>query len=339
MIARSGNVIARGGNAIAGLAVLFVLMLFASEARAHDVGLSVGDYRVSPGGLTARLTFARREGFPAPKEELVRVFAGDDRCKVAVSGDEVPVQGDGIEVLLVAECPRGATPSRIELPWLRGKSHTQLVSVHGEGTAAPVDRDVALTGREWTFLIGGAPAPGLPDLVEIGAIHIFSGLDHLAFLLGLLLVPVTRRGLLLTLTAFTVGHSLSLLLSSLGVVTLGPRLVEPAIALSVAWIGVENLFRKRFTLRFLLALPFGLLHGLGFANGLRELTSGAVVAPVIAFNVGVELGQMGSLALFAALLWMADTSPAFRLHGRRVLSVLLAILGSGWAVARVLHAG
>jgi hydrogenase/urease accessory protein HupE len=319
--------------------LLFGLVTSQGEARAHDVGLSVGDYRVSPGGLTARLTFARREGFPAPKAELVRVFAGEARCKVAVSGDELPVQGDGIEVLLVAECPRGATPSRVELPWLRGKPHTQLVSLHGEGTAAPVDRDVALTGREWSFVVGAGPAPALPDLVGIGAIHIFSGLDHLAFLLGLLLVPVTRRGLLLTLTAFTVGHSLSLLLSSLGVVTLGPRLVEPAIALSVAWIGIENLFRKRFTLRFLLALPFGLLHGLGFANGLRELTSGAVVGPVIAFNVGVELGQVGSLTLFAAFLWMADASPAFRLHGRRVLSIALAVLGLSWAVARVLHAG
>lgn len=318
---------------------LLALLLFARPARAHDVGLSVGDYRVSPGGLTARLTFARREGFPAPKQDLLRVLAGDVRCKVSVSGDELPVQGDGIEVLLVAACPRGATPSRIELPWLRGRAHTQLVSVHGEGLGAPLDRDVALTGREWSLQVGGEPEPALPELVGIGAIHIFSGLDHLAFLLGLLLVPVTRRGLLFTLTAFTVGHSLSLLLSSLGVVTLGPRLVEPAIALSVAWIGLENLLRKRFTLRFLLALPFGLLHGLGFASGLRELTRGPVVAPVIAFNVGVEVGQIGSLALFAALLWMADASPTFRLHGRRALSIVLAVLGLGWAAARVIHPG
>ncbi len=323
---------------IAGLGLLFALLMFAPAARAHDVGLSVGDYRVSPGALSARLTFARREGFPAPKEDLVRVVAGDARCSVTVSGDDLLVQGDGIEVLLLAECPRGALPTRVELPWLRGKTHTQLVSVHGEGTDRPIDRDIALTGREWSFVVGGAPAPALPELVGVGAVHIFFGLDHLAFLLGLLLVPVTRRGLLFTLTAFTVGHSLSLLLSSLGVVTLGPRLVEPAIALSVAWIGLENLFRKRFTLRFLLALPFGLLHGLGFASGLRELTNGAaVVAPVIAFNVGVELAQMGSLALFAALLWMADESPAFRLHGRRWLSITLAVLGLGWAASRIVY--
>lgn len=321
--------------AVAALA----LASFPRDARAHDVGLSVGDYRVSPGGLTARLTFARREGFPAPKEELVRVLAGDARCNVGVSGDELAVQGDGIEVLLVAQCPRSATPTRIELPWLRGKTHTHLASIHGEGTRTPFDRDVALTGREWGSPVSGQAEPALPELVGIGAVHIFFGLDHLAFLLGLLLVPVTRRGLLFTLTAFTIGHSLSLLLSSLGVVTLGPRLVEPAIALSVAWIGLENVFRKRFTLRFLLALPFGLLHGLGFASGLRELTQGAVVAPVIAFNVGVELGQMASLALFAALLWMADASSAFRLHGRRALSVFLAIVGLGWAVARTIHAG
>ncbi len=320
---------------IGQLASLLALALFSVSALAHDVGLSVGDYRVAPGRLTARLTFARREGFPAPKDDLVRVLAGESRCKVAASGEEVPVQGDGIEVLLVAECPAGAVPTRIELPWLRGKAHTQLASVHGES----IDRDVALTGRDWTLQVGGAPEPALPELVELGAIHIFSGLDHLAFLLGLLLVPVTRRGLFLTLTAFTVGHSLSLLLSSLGVVTLGPRLVEPAIALSVAWIGIENLFRKRFTLRFLLALPFGLVHGLGFASGLRELTRGAVVAPVIAFNVGVELGQMGALALFAALLWMADASPAFRLRGRRVVSMALALMGIGWAVVRVVHPG
>jgi hypothetical protein len=143
--------------------------------------------------------------------------------------------------------------------------------------------------------------------------HIFQGYDHIAFLFGLLLVVGARRPregareVLAIVTSFTVAHSLTLVGSALGWFALSPRVVEPANALSIAFVAVENLLPREPRGRWALTFGFGLVHGFGFAGVLQELGLPArgLVPSLLAFNVGVELGQLAvvlvALPVLAAL--------------------------------------
>jgi len=134
----------------------------------------------------------------------------------------------------------------------------------------------------------------------LGIEHLLTGWDHLAFVLGLVLLVAGWRGLLWTITAFTGGHSVTLALATLGLVRLPPAPIEAAIALSILLLAVELASRDRdrpglFGRRpWLMAACFGLLHGLGFAGALAEVGLPAREIPLalLAFNVGIELGQI-----------------------------------------------
>ena len=133
------------------------------------------------------------------------------------------------------------------------------------------------------------------SFVLLGVEHILTGYDHLLFLLGLLLLGGSLGGLVKTVTAFTVAHSVTLALAVLDLVVLPARLVESAIALSVAYVATENLWRRERALRgrWRLTFAFGLVHGLGFASILREVGLGASLPlSLAAFNLGVEAGQL-----------------------------------------------
>jgi hypothetical protein len=152
----------------------------------------------------------------------------------------------------------------------------------------------------------------LRDYLVLGIEHIFTGYDHLAFLFGLLAVAgldKLRGGLryiLGVVTAFTVAHSLTLVSAGLGWVRLPASLVEPAIALSIAYVAVENLVVQQPRNRWLLTFGFGLVHGFGFASVLRDigLPPRGLVLSLLSFNVGVELGQLAVVALVAPALWL-----------------------------------
>lgn len=144
--------------------------------------------------------------------------------------------------------------------------------------------------------------------LALGFEHILpKGLDHILFVLGLFLLSTHWRPLLWQVTAFTVAHSVTLALSMLGVVSLPERPVETLIALSIAYVGIENVLTSRLhAWRTALVFAFGLLHGLGFAGVLQELgaPTDRFVGALVGFNLGVELGQLAVLALaFAAVGW------------------------------------
>ena len=179
--------------------------------------------------------------------------------------------------------------------------------IHGneEGLAIPLDasseqRSLAAVATEYTGL---------------GVIHILEGLDHLAFVLCLCLL--TRGAtLLLLVTSFTLGHSISLALSFLGVVSIPAPPVEATIALSIAFMAREALLARRgdgdsrrTRLRYMAVVAaFGLLHGLGFASVLGDLgvAPGERIAGLIFFNVGVEIGQLAFVAAVSMLMWVAS---------------------------------
>ena len=122
--------------------------------------------------------------------------------------------------------------------------------------------------------------------------------------------------------------------------TLSPRVVEPLIAASIVFVGVENLLRRdEPRWRWALTLAFGLIHGFGFAGVLREAGLGsagsALLVPLFSFNLGVELGQIGVAAVVLPLLWKLRGLPAFEKYGRVSVSVLVALAGAYWLVTRL----
>jgi hypothetical protein len=137
------------------------------------------------------------------------------------------------------------------------------------------------------------------------------GIDHLLFVLGLLLIVRGVGVLLKTITAFTIAHSITLALAALGVVNVPPRPVDAAIALSIVFLGAEILHARRgrsgLTVRYpwVVAFAFGLLHGLGFAGALTGLglPPGDIPLALLFFNVGVELGQLAFVLFFLVLVW------------------------------------
>jgi hydrogenase/urease accessory protein HupE len=177
------------------------------------------------------------------------------------------------------------------------------------------------------------------EFLKWGTSHILIGWDHLAFLFCLILASRRPRDLLLLVTAFTAGHSVTLIAAGLGAFRVTPRLADIGIALTVIYVAAENIARgeKPPRSRWLQAAVFGLVHGLGLASELASRLDDAgprLVAAVLAFNVGVELGQIlvGAL-MFAAVAWLRRRGAIVR-----IASVPVLLLGLYWLIARTVGA-
>lgn len=172
----------------------------------------------------------------------------------------------------------------------------------------------------------------------LGFWHIVpEGLDHILFVLGLYLLAARMRPLLWQVSAFTAAHTVTLALATYGVVELSASVVEPLIALSIAYVAMENVFTEELKpWRPWLVFSFGLLHGLGFAGVLGELglPRQEMLAGLLSFNVGVELGQLAVLLVAFLLLGWAREKDFY--HRRVVipLSLMIAAVGLYWAVER-----
>lgn len=176
----------------------------------------------------------------------------------------------------------------------------------------------------------------------LGIEHILLGFDHLCFLVALLLVATTLGSVVKIVTSFTIAHSITLALAALDLVSLSPSIVEPMIAVSIVYVGLENIWRqgKEIEGRWLLTFAFGLIHGFGFAAVLKELNIGAggsgVAVPLLSFNVGVELGQLAIAALVWPLLQWLRKRPGLTTKLVPVGSLLVAIAGGYWLIERTL---
>lgn len=353
------------------LAALAVVALVSTSALAHQVGLSRGLYQLRGSEISAQLTFARgdllslapaldgdRDGALSADElaagtaslaELipqVRVLEQDQPCPGALV-DAGLVEEDGVALTASFSCPSPPQRVALEVPILLGNlpaGHRHLAQL-ARGTAVPEDiladwvlhrknprAELALDGQP-----GAPPTPPVREYFAIGGEHILLGVDHLVFLLGLVLVGGRWRSLLAVITAFTLGHSLSLALATLGVWTPSGAWIEPAIAASIAYVGVENFFVRDASGRWRLTLPFGFIHGFGFAGALGEVgvPGDQVGLALLLFNLGVEAGQLAVLALTLPVLALLRRTQAFRDRGVEVLSAAIALAGVGWFIQRV----
>lgn len=166
------------------------------------------------------------------------------------------------------------------------------------------------------------------------------GLDHILFVLGLFFFSLKARPLLIQVTTFTIAHSVTLALAALGLVNIPGSIVEPLIAASIVFVALENLRGGAIgPVRIGVVFVFGLLHGLGFASVLGEfgLNPSRLVMDLIAFNIGVELGQLTVIALayIAVGFWFGDRD-WYRARIANPVSILIALVGAWWVVERTL---
>jgi hydrogenase/urease accessory protein HupE len=178
---------------------------------------------------------------------------------------------------------------------------------------------------------------GLLHFLWMGVMHILGGLDHVLFVLTLVIAARTRRELILIVSSFTLAHSISLALGTFDLVRASPRLVEPLIAASIVYVAVENVVRRAPPSRPAITFGFGLVHGLGFSEALRELGLPArqLVAPLVGFNLGVEVGQ---LCIVLPLLPLVILLRRSDLTYRRIslgTNAVVALIACSWFIRRL----
>lgn len=218
----------------------------------------------------------------------------------------------------------------VRVSWLDGRKATEIVR--------PARPWVELSDRQSAWQVART-------YMTLGIEHILMGIDHLLFVAGLMIIVGTMRSLIKTITAFTVAHSITLALATLGLASVPADPLNAAIALSILFLGVEvvRLWRGQasFTLRhpWIVAFAFGLLHGFGFASGLTTvgLPSGDIPLALLAFNIGVEIGQL-AFVLIILLLQRALRVLQFNPPGwaHYVPGYLVGSLGAYWTIERTL---
>lgn len=204
--------------------------------------------------------------------------------------------------------PAGLAGKRIEFPGLQATITDVVVRV--EMLDGRTSTTIARPSAPWVEITSSQTWPGVVGAyMGEGIRHILFGADHLLFVFGLLLIVKDRWMLLKTVTAFTVAHSITLAIATLGYAAVPVVPLNAAIALSILFLGPEIVRSWRgertFTIRhpWVVAFAFGLLHGFGFASALTGagLPRAALPLALVSFNVGVEVGQLGFIALFLAL--------------------------------------
>lgn len=231
--------------------------------------------------------------------------------------------------------------------------HRGLVRLQGAGKTQVTTFSPSHHTQQFVF---ESPTPGLQLLVFLreGVWHIWTGYDHILFLIALLLPSVLRRdsngwhevgalrsaffNVLKIVTAFTAAHSITLSLATLGYVKLPSRLTESAIALSVALAAVNNLWPIIRERSWIVAFGFGLIHGFGFATALSDLgpAHGALSLALIGFNLGVELGQLAIVACFLPIAFFLRRTWFYKSPMLRVGSAFIVLIAVAWCSERVL---
>lgn len=319
-----------------------VLFLFSGTVLAHDPGLSAAEVRVLNDRIVAEVSFARAdvERLPHVASSDLLVIKRDQEILKLQNFRVQTTDPNSIHFLLEFPNAPGAELhlSAIALEHLP-RGHKQFLSVQDREGKLLVERMLTAQSKDLTIpLTRTSNRESFLRFLWLGIEHIFTGYDHLAFLLAVLLTGGSLYSNARIITSFTIAHSLTLALATFGVFTLPPAIVEPLIAASIVFVGIENLVRRQVARRWLVTFGFGLIHGLGFASILRELgigemgTHGAI--PLLSFNLGVELAQISIAALILPLVWKLQQRPGFTLKHVPALSVLITLAGIYWFLLR-----
>lgn len=220
-------------------------------------------------------------------------------------------------MLLTEEQQQQASPTLDDSHQNPPKTSTSPNNLHSSVTSSD-------TGSAWF------------SFLKLGIHHILTGYDHMLFLFALLLRKQSFKQYALTITAFTIAHSITLTLAVLGWVSIPTRIVESIVALSICYVALENIFRKEIRKRWLVTFIFGLIHGIAFSEVLREmnLPTSHLVIDLISFNAGIEFIQLCIVIVLLPILIFIQRKTFFR-PAVNVGSIIITGLGAFWLVQRL----
>jgi hydrogenase/urease accessory protein HupE len=321
--------------------VLLVSCVLRGTADAHDPGLSGLEVAVGPAHVDVTLSIASADAemLRAP-HDAVHVWSDG----VALTRPLLHTTRDSTGVRIVLRFDT-SYPKRLtvtsEVPAQLSRGHRQLVSIRTMAGGVLAERLIDAAANTVAVELtqaepGGAAAA---RFFSLGIHHIVSGYDHLLFLAAMLLVATTFRAAAAIITAFSAAHAAALVLASIGLITMPAAVVEPLIAASVIWVGLENVWRREVAGRWRPAFAFGLVHGLAFAGALSELgaaeTTGSLVARLAYFNLGIEAGQLAFAALVLPLLWYVHRWPQAAARVQVAGSICVVVAGGYWLLLRM----
>jgi hydrogenase/urease accessory protein HupE len=344
-MSRKDSKAAKKNVAWAGWGLLAFAVSCGFTAQAHEIGTtrvtvdlrSAGEYRIEI--VTDAAALAEKLG-GHPK----------------VFPRRVQVAFDGVEVTPVIQFHEGSPMAMVHLSGAIPAGARQFTWKYGwtfASYALTIEGPSGKPATEW--LEGGqasapfvlsSPATRVTRMdiawryLRLGFTHILPlGLDHMLFVLGIYLLSRRARSVLCQISAFTVAHSITLGLSMYGLVTVSPRIVEPRIAVSIAYVAIENIFLSELKLwRVALVFGFGLLHGMGFAGALQELglPRSEFATALLTFNIGVEAGQLSVIAAaFLLVGWHCSHRDWYRSRVVVPASAMIACTAVYWTVQRL----
>ena len=318
--------------------IAWLLLWVACGALAHELRPGVLELREGQPG-----TYSLQWKKPAGGEVEIRIAPVlPPECRAATPGATLLTPG-ALVVRGTIRCEGGIRGRTIVIEGLESTVTDVLVRVyHADGwlethLVKPLDPQVTLGERTTALQRSGA-------YLRLGVEHILLGVDHLLFVLGLLLIVRDRWMLVKTITSFTLAHSITLAVATLGYASAPLLPLNAAIALSILFLGPEIVRAQRgqtsFTIRhpWVVAFAFGLLHGFGFASGLTTmgLPPAEIPLALLVFNIGVEVGQLGFVFL---VLLLELAFRALQIHWPRLVAALpgyvVGSFGAYWTIQRV----
>jgi len=350
------------------MVVLATCLISTAPAAAHPVPFSYLDLRIQPDAIEASLVIhvidlghdlgispAERlldPSFAKAQESAIAALVAT-RLTIGADGRALTMMWTGIEVLAERSSVRLRARVPLERPagtvtvdgplFLYEPEHQTFVNVYDGPELTQAIIAIERKHLEYFVGVGQGIVAVIRKFIPAGVHHIMIGPDHILFLVGLLLLGGSLKRLALIVTGFTVAHSITLSLAALNIFTPPARLIEPAIALSIVYIGADNLLKREGRdLRAWIAFAFGLIHGFGFANVLREmdLPARALGWSLFSFNLGVEVGQLLIVVVVATLLAAVRSRNAV-LNQRLVVagSAIVIACGAFWFVERLVFPG
>jgi hydrogenase/urease accessory protein HupE len=350
---------------------LILILLACAAAHAHEPGLSSADFRVAHEGTELVLTFA--------VDDMDNMFLLDNDGNGKVSQLEfgygkaklAPLANEAADITIDGVTLKGTEPALrmddlnniefiIRYPERMGSNFvyrcaifSKLPGAHRQfatlkDASGKIVAEKLLDAQSDTLRFPGDEPAGNSagqkktfwGFLLLGIEHILTGYDHLLFLFALLLVTREFLSAVKIITCFTVAHSITLALATFNIVNIPGRIVEPLIAATIIYVGIENIILRREPKgRWLLTFGFGLIHGFGFAGILRDLGiasgSSGIAVPLVSFNLGVELGQIAVAAVLLPIIWCLSRKPDFAMRWVPACSVLVAAAGAYWFIERV----
>jgi hypothetical protein len=368
------------GRALAPLFTIMLCLVMAATARAHKPSDSYLTLAATGDGIDGRWDIALRDldhamgldgnddgqitwGEVRTRENAIAAYAlarltlssGGVPCPAQPRGLMIERHSDGAYAVLrfTAPCAKGSHAFEIgyRLFFDLDPQHRGLLKVQSGGTATSA---VFAPDRTTFTLSLERPEPFAQAAVFFGegVRHILDGIDHLLFLISLLLPAVLRAeggrwrpvdrpaeailDVVKVVTAFTLAHSITLALATFDLISLPPRIVEPLIAASIVLAALNNVYPLVTRGLWAVAFGFGLIHGIGFADGLRDLglPPGAMLLALVSFNLGVEAGQLAVVALVLPAIVLVRHLPVYRRVGLPVGSLAIAAVAGLWFVER-----